>query len=96
MAAAKKSKTAPKDEPTYRAATEELDLILNEIEAGQTDVDVLSERVERAAELIRLCQDKITGAELKVTKVLEGLEAEDAAEATRDADLDNDEMVLED
>ena len=67
-------KSKPKADPSYAEATEELDGILNDIEAGETDVDVLSERVERAAALIRVCQDKLAGAELKVTKVLEGLE----------------------
>ena len=68
----KKSKA--NDQPSYTAATEELEQILDEIETGHADVDVLSERVERAANLIRLCQEKITGAEMKVRKVLEELE----------------------
>ena len=76
-------KSKPKDELSYSAATEELDRILDDIETGNTDVDVLSEHVERAATLLRVCQEKIAGAELKVTKVLEGLESldEEADEA---------------
>ena len=68
------SKKKTKETLTYGEATAELEGILEEIEAGEADVDVLSEKVERAAALIRMCQDKISGAELKVREVLDGLE----------------------
>ena len=38
---------------------------------------VLSERVERAAALIKICKEKLHGTELRVNKVVEELAAED-------------------
>ena len=35
--------------PTYEEASAELDEILSDIETGDADIDVLSEKVERAA-----------------------------------------------
>ncbi len=77
----KKAKGKDAEAPSYVAATEELNRILGEIEAGDVDVDVLSEKVERAAMLIRVCNEKISGAELKVHRVLEGLEDVEADDA---------------
>ncbi|MEM7202749.1 MAG: exodeoxyribonuclease VII small subunit [Planctomycetota bacterium] len=74
------SKRAQSKDPTYAEAAEELATILGEIEGGAADVDVLSAKVERAATLIRLCRDKIQGAELKVQKVLDDLDADEDGE----------------
>lgn len=74
--------TKPQEPLTYTAASRELDTILNEIENGAADIDVLSERVERAAFLIKLCREKLAGTELKVKKVVDDL----AAAATIDTD----------
>ena len=62
--------------PGYAAANEELETILDEIESGTADLDVLSDRVERAAFLIKLCREKITGTEMKLRKIIEQLDAE--------------------
>ena len=73
---------------TYGEASDELTSILDEIESGAADIDVLSARVERAAELIRICREKLSGTELQVRKVVEELAtelAEDAADAADDA-----------
>lgn len=64
----------PKKTPTYSAAAAELDEILEELEDGSIDIDVLSEKVERASWLVQVCREKLAGTELKVTKVLEQLE----------------------
>ena len=71
------------DTPSYAAAAKELDAILEDIDNGEIDVDQLSEKVERAAHLIRLCREKLAGTELKITKVIAGLDvdAEDSADA---------------
>ena len=76
MAAKKKTQI------TYAEGSTELEEILDEIESGQADIDVLSEKVERAAELIRFCKAKLEGTELRVNKVVEELAAqnEDSAE----------------
>jgi len=62
-----------KNEPNYAEASGELDEILDAIEQGSADVDVLSEKVERAATLIKLCRDKLAKTELKVEKVVADL-----------------------
>ncbi len=63
------------DEPGYAAASAELDQILQEIESGEIDLDVLYEKVERAAALLTLCRDKLAATETKVKKVVENLAA---------------------
>ncbi len=68
MAAKKKN-----SDSSYTEASGELDEILDEIEQGSTDVDVLSEKVERAASLIKLCRDKLAKTEMKVEKVVADL-----------------------
>ena len=73
-----------KNEVSYADAAGELDEILDEIEGGSADVDVLSEKVERAAELIKLCRDKLSGTELRVRKVVDDL-------ARSEEELDEDE-----
>src|SRR5205085_5851678 len=60
-------------EPTWNEASCELEEILQEIESGSTDLDALHQRVERAAELIQLCRDKLGSTELKVRKVVDAL-----------------------
>lgn len=80
---------AQQDPLTYTAASRELDAILNEIENGAADIDVLSERVARAAFLIKLCREKLTGTELEVKKVVDDLTAAASADAaTPDPDAD--------
>lgn len=63
------------DTPSYAAASAELDAILAEIETGDADIDVLSEKVARAAELVKFCREKLAGTELRVKKVVEDLAA---------------------
>ncbi len=68
---AAKRKTA--STPTYSAAAEELDTILDGIESGSADVDELAARVERASELMRVCRDKLSATEVRVHKIIESL-----------------------
>lgn len=70
-----------KTDLTYAEGARELDTILAEIESGDADIDVLSEKVERAADLIKLCREKLTKTELRVNKVVEELGAEKEEEA---------------
>ena len=65
--------TKKKTELTYSEGSAEIESILDEIESGQIDIDVLSEKAERAAELIKLCKEKLAGTELRVNKVVEEL-----------------------
>jgi len=61
---------------TYTAAFEELQQIVNEIETGEISVDLLSEKVKRAAYLIKLCKEKLTTTEADVTQILKELDSE--------------------
>ncbi len=61
-------------EISYTEAFEELQNIANEIEQGQISVDELSQKVKRASELIRICNDRLYTTEEDVKKILEELE----------------------
>jgi len=72
-----KTKKSPKgDEIGYEAALAELEEILEDIEGTDVDVDVLAERVKRAAELVKVCRDRIAAAKLHVEQVVADVEEE--------------------
>ena len=48
-----------KKEETYNEAIEKLRKIVAEIENGDLDVDILSEKVKEATRLIKLCKEKL-------------------------------------
>jgi exodeoxyribonuclease VII small subunit len=55
---------------SYSEAINELELIVTEIEQGEISIDTLSEKVKRAAELIKICKTKLTSTEDDVNKIL--------------------------
>jgi exodeoxyribonuclease VII small subunit len=57
----------------YAAALAELEQILTEIEDDAVDVDVLAARVRRAAELLRVCRDRIAAARDEVGQIVADL-----------------------
>jgi exodeoxyribonuclease VII small subunit len=59
--------------PGYAAALAELEAILDELERADVDVDVLATRVQRAAELIAFCRDRIGAARLHIEQVVADL-----------------------
>ena len=59
----------------YTEAFAELREIATEIEQGEITVDELSEKVKRAAELIRYCKVKLTSTEEDVNAILKELAA---------------------
>jgi exodeoxyribonuclease VII small subunit len=63
-----------KEEPDYTAAFDELQTIVSEIEEGEISVDLLSEKVKRAAFLINICKKKLADTEGDVNKILKELE----------------------
>jgi exodeoxyribonuclease VII small subunit len=73
-------------ETTYVEALAELERILDELDGDEVDVDVLGARVKRAAELLRLCRDRIAGARFEVEQVVAELEAEVDAGGTGEPD----------
>jgi exodeoxyribonuclease VII small subunit len=78
---------------TYREAIEELETILRALETDAVDVDDLTTRVERSAELIRLCRHKLRHAEASLDRVFDTLDEED--EADEEPDNENDEELDE-
>jgi len=58
----------------YTQAFEELQAIVNEIERGEISVDELSEKVKRAAFLIRICKNKLMTTEADVSRILKDLD----------------------
>lgn len=69
---------------TYREAIEELETILRALETDAVDVDDLTARVERSAELIRLCRHKLRHAEASLDRVFDSLDEEEENEAADD------------
>jgi len=66
------------DQPNYTEAFEELQEIVSEIEGGDISVDELSEKVKRAAFLIKICKDKLKATEGDVNSILKELEEDDS------------------
>ena len=60
----------------YGDAIAELEAIVARLEDTDVDVDVLAERVARAAELIKLCRDRIARTRIEVERVVADLEPE--------------------
>jgi exodeoxyribonuclease VII small subunit len=61
----------------YTDAFNELQQIVDEIEKGEISVDELSTKVKRAAELIRICKQKLASTEQDVATILKELEGND-------------------
>lgn len=60
----------------YTEAYEELQQIVTEIEKGEISVDELSEKVKRAALLIKFCKTKLTSTEEDVNAILRELDSD--------------------
>jgi exodeoxyribonuclease VII small subunit len=68
------------DELGYADALGELEAILRELEGADVDVDRLAAQVERAAQLIAVCRERIGRARLRIDGVVADLDA--AADAS--------------
>ena len=58
---------------TYTDAFSELEQIVQEIETGNTNIDVLSEKIKRASLLIQVCRAQLTSTEEEVNLLLKNL-----------------------
>ena len=58
----------------YGEALAELEAILAELEDDTLDVDLLAERVARAAALIAHCRNRIDGARMEVERIVAGFD----------------------
>ena len=76
---------------TYREAIEELETILRALETDAVDVDDLTTRVERSAELIRLCRHKLRHAEASLDRVFDTLDEDDEADELPDEDSESED-----
>ncbi len=65
-------------EPNYTEAYQELQNIVAEIEGGKISVDELSDKVKRAAILIKICRNKLTSTEEDVNRILNELDSGEA------------------
>ena len=68
-------------EINYTQAFEELQIIVSEIEKGEISVDELSEKVKRAATLIKVCRKKLTTTEEDVNQILRELDETNSGES---------------
>ncbi len=59
---------------SYNNAVAQLRQIIEEIERGELDVDVLSAKVREAGRLISLCKEKLLKADEEVKKILDELD----------------------
>lgn len=64
---------AKEKENTYQEAYEELQTLVQDIENGEISVDELAIKVKRAAELIKICKQKLTTTEEDVNEILKEL-----------------------
>jgi exodeoxyribonuclease VII small subunit len=60
----------------YADAIAELNEILADLEDDELDIDILGDRVARAATLIASCRDRIDVARLRVTEIVATLDGE--------------------
>jgi exodeoxyribonuclease VII small subunit len=58
---------------SYTEAIRELEAIVSEIEQGEITIDILSDKVKRASELIKICKEKLTSTEEDVSKILDSI-----------------------
>lgn len=81
----------------YAEAMEELEQIVRELDSRNVDVDVLSDRVKRAMELIEWCDERISAAELTVSEIAAtiGL-TDDDSDDDDDEDYDGEDEDEED
>ena len=69
------SGSVPVAELSYSEASEELDVIIAELDRGVVDVDLLEVRLRRAVEIVEELDRRIRGARDKVGSLLPRLEA---------------------
>ncbi len=59
---------------TYKDAFSKLQSIVHEIEQDKPDIDELSSKLKEAAELLKICKDKLFVASEETRKMLEELQ----------------------
>lgn len=59
-----------KKDMKYEEAFAELQAIVHKMESDELDIDLMSEKLKRAQELIKLCKDKLTKTNEDIKKIL--------------------------
>lgn len=54
----------------YEEALTQLETIVRKMEAGEYDIDELTEQLKTAQKLIKLCRDKLTKTDAEIKKIL--------------------------
>lgn len=55
----------------YEESLQQLETIVRKMEAGEYDIDELSEQLKTAQRLIRQCKDKLTKTDADIKKILD-------------------------
>ena len=55
----------------YEDAVKQLEQIVHQMEAGELDIDQLSEQLKKAQQLIKLCREKLSKTEKEIEDILE-------------------------
>lgn len=55
---------------TYDEALQEIQQIVNDLQAGKISIDELSEQVRKASELIQYCKNKLRKTSLELEQLL--------------------------
>ncbi|WP_229725133.1 exodeoxyribonuclease VII small subunit [Hymenobacter baengnokdamensis] len=76
---------------TYNEAIQELETILRSLETDQVEVDDLTARAERSAELIRLCRHKLRHAEASLDRIFDSLDEEEDPDEEQETELAEDD-----
>lgn len=59
---------------SYESASEELNTIVEALEADEVSIDELAQKVERATVLLNFCKDKLRDTEGKVNETIKNLD----------------------
>ena len=60
-----------KKAPNYEEAVSQLEEIVQKMESGELDIDMMSTELKNAQQLIKLCKDKLTKTDEEIKKILE-------------------------
>ena len=63
-----------KKEQTYSEAIKEFEEILDKIESGDLEVDVLTAEIKKASGLIKFCKDKLYKTDEEIKKIFDEIE----------------------
>ena len=55
----------------YEEAIKKLEQIVSDIENNRLDIDLISDKIKEAQELIKLCKDKLYKTDEEIQKLLE-------------------------